>query len=32
MTVGVVQDIYTQADEETTLKVVFDAGQLRAAR
>ena len=30
--VGVVQDIYTQADDETTLQVVLDAGQLRGAQ
>ena len=26
---GVVQDIYTQADSETTLRVVLDAGEVR---
>ena len=30
--VGVVQDIYTQADDETTLQVMLDAGQLRDAQ
>ena len=29
---AVVQDIYTQADDETILQVVLDHGQLREAR